>query len=312
MVGTALVACTDTVPYVFSGISPIKMTSKKIAFPEPCLSRGAIFSTDSGVVYPSVNGLNRITEAGVPMNMTQAWITREKWNRYVPQRNLRASKNTSSYFCFSCTNGADVALAQTDFSLEISDAADKTSFSIWPQVGGHRIGFSTLTAPGQKNVDNVLTDPWNGVTELIYNGSIYYYDFTDQAPTIQPYLWRSKKFQGPHKDNFSAFRVFFDLPPGGPQTPPVNRTVVAPFNVDEFEATVTVTPLMTFKTGMLGIVRILADDKYIVEREIRNSEELMRIPSYARYSTWQLEVEGVVSVTNIKMATSVKELGVMK
>jgi hypothetical protein len=63
---------------------------------------------------------------------------------------------------------------------------------------------------------------------------------------------------------------------------------------------------------MFGVVRIIADGFYITERELRFSTELMRVSSASKYTTWQIEIEGVVSVTNIKMATTVKELGTMK
>lgn len=215
------------------------------------------------------------------------------------------------YFAF-LTGGAnagpttDTSVAQQGFTLELSEVADRGSFSLWPQVGGHRIGFSSLNSPIGLNIDNVLSDPWSGVTFLVAGGGIYYYDFTDQLPTITPYLWRSKKFQGPHKENFAAFRVWFDIPPGGPQSPPLNRTTVP------FQEHPQTQAQMIFVPGMFGIVRIIADGLYITERELRTSEELMRVASAQKYTTWQMEIEGVVSVTNMKMATTVKELGQMK
>jgi hypothetical protein len=63
---------------------------------------------------------------------------------------------------------------------------------------------------------------------------------------------------------------------------------------------------------MFGVVRIIADGNYITERELRYSTELMRITSAQKYTTWQVEIEGIVSVTNIKLATSVKELRLAK
>jgi hypothetical protein len=107
-----------------------------------------------------------------------------------------------------------------------------------------------------------------------------------------------------HKDNFSAFRVWFDVPPGGPQQPPTVRTEVNPSNSS--------TPAMAYVPGMFGVVRVLADGKYITERELRFSTELMRIVSDQKYTTWQFEFEGIVSITNLKAATSVKELGLIK
>jgi len=46
-------------------------------------------------------------------------------------------------------------------------------------------------------------------------------------------------------------------------------------------------------------------------REIRSSGELLRIISGYKYETWQFEVEGRVLISNIQIATSVKELAVV-
>lgn len=308
VVGSSLVAATQFNPQVFTGISPSAMTQNRISMPEPCTSRGSVLSTENGVYYASTNGLIKVSGTGFAVNTTQNWITREKWAQLTPQKFLRAIKNVSTYFGLGSTgttNGqADNSVAQQGFSIELSEVADQQSFTLWPQVGGHRIGFSTLSAPNGVNVDNVLCDPWTGVALVVAGGSVYYFDFTDPDPTIQPYTWRSKKFQGPHRENFSAFRVWFDIPPGGPQTPPPVRTTV-PFKVSK-------TPTLTYKPGMFGVIRVIADGLYITERELRYSTELMRIASADKYTTWQVEIEGIVSVSNIKLATSVKELGIMK
>lgn len=305
--GSSLVAATDTNPNVFTGVNPSVMSQARIPHPAPCTSRGGILATDRGVYYPTQNGLMLITAPATAVNVTQGWISREHWEGLTPQKFLRASKNGTSYFAFGTTgvtNGqSDTSVAQQGFTIELSEA-DRESFTIYPQVGGHRIGFNRLTAPNGVNVDNVLTDPWSGVTYILAGGNVYYYDFTDQAPLITVAKWRSKKFQGMHKDNFSAFRVWFDVPPGGPQQPPTVRTEVNPSN--------TSTPALAYVPGMFGVVRVLGDGKYVTERELRFSTELMRIVSDQKYTTWQFEFEGIVSITNLKAATSVKELGLIK
>lgn len=310
VVGTSLVACTTRNPHVFIGASPDKMAEIRITLPEPCLSRGSILSADDAVYYQSANGLVKVAAAGYANNVTQQWITREKWAQNTPQKFVRVAKNGSSYFAFGSTgvsNGVfDNSVAQVGFTLELSEVADAQSFSVWPQVGGHRLGFHRLRSHLPTDVDNVLTDPWTGITLLVSSHGVYFYDFTDTAPTITKVIWRSKKFQGPHRDNFAAFRVWFDIPPGGPQSPPATRTTLPATN------TPPTTAAMPFTAGMFGIVRIIADGTYLTERELRYSTELMRVSSQQKYTTWQIEIEGIVKVTNIKMATTVKELGHIK
>jgi hypothetical protein len=302
--GTNLVAATDTSPQVFTGVNPGVMSQSRLSLPEPCISRGSILSTDHGVYYASINGLILVNGTNTAVNTTQDWISRDKWDILTPSKFIRATKNVSAYYAFGTTgvtNGqVDTSVAQQGFTIDLSAVADRQSFTIYPQVGGHRIGFGSLTAPSAVNVDNLLTDPWSGVTYLIQGGNISFFDFTNEAPTIQVATWRSKKFQAPHRQSLAAFRVWFDIPPGGPQAPPTTRTTAMPTN--------TTTVGLPYVPGMFGVVRVIADGDYITERELRYSTELMRITSREKYSTWQFEVQGIVSVTNIKSATSVKEL----
>ncbi len=168
-------------------------------------------------------------------------------------------------------------------------------------------GLGTRTATSEARSGSVVKPSSIGVVaESTPNGAkidrTMLASFTDQAPVITPVLWRSKKFQGPHKENFAAFRVWFDIPPGGPQSPPATRTT-GPATMSP-----PTTAQLAFRPGMFGVVRVIADGKYLTERELRYSTELMRVSSQSKYTTWQIEYEGIVSVTMVKMATTVKEL----
>jgi hypothetical protein len=60
-----------------------------------------------------------------------------------------------------------------------------------------------------------------------------------------------------------------------------------------------------------GILRIFADDQLYQTRELRSSGELLRIHSSSKYESWAFEIEGRVVVSNLQVATSVKELGLV-
>jgi len=60
-----------------------------------------------------------------------------------------------------------------------------------------------------------------------------------------------------------------------------------------------------------GIVRIYKDDQLWTTRELRTSGELLRIYSGSVAEMWQFEIEARVNVSNLQVATSVKELGVI-
>jgi hypothetical protein len=130
---------------------------------------------------------------------------------------------------------------------------------------------------------------------LVQNGGVYYWDFTDPTPTIVPYKWRSKKYQQLSRKNFSAMKIWFDVPASTP--PQVDR--------------VTDEPQPVLSPNQYGIVRVYADDQLYQTRELRVSGELLRIHSSSKYETWQFEIESRVSISNAQIATSVKELGLV-
>ena len=292
--GQSIVVCTQGSPYLVTGTHPSAMALTKINLPEPCLHRGSIVSTDTTVLYASQNGLIQISQSGAGGNVTEGWISRERWQELVPQKQLRAVKHATSYFAFGCKFESDTSVARIGFTVELSNE-DQTSFTIWPQPGGHRLGFSQLDAPNDFDIENVLLDAWTGVGLLIQNGWVYYYDFTDQAPVITPYKWRSKTFQHTARKNFQAMRVFFNVPPNTPAQ--VER------NVSD--------PQPDLGQNQYGIVRVYVDDVLWTTRELRKSGELLRIYSGIKGEQWQFEVEGRVNVSNLQIATSVKELALV-
>ncbi len=292
--GQSVVVCTEGTPYLISGVNPATMALTKIKLHEPCLFRGSIISTDTTVIYASQNGLIQVSQSGAAGNITEQWITRERWQALTPQKNVRAIKHATSYFAFGTVNGSDVSVAQQGYTVELSQQ-DQTSFTVWPQAGGHRLGFSQLTAPNQFNITNVIIDEWTGVGILLQNQALYYYDFTDQAPTIVPYKWKSKIFQGTTKQNYSAVRVFFTIPPSTPAQGAINTN----------------DPQPTLGPNQYGIMRVYADGVLFTTREIRSSGGLLRIYSKAKVEQWQFEYEGRVNITNVQIGTSVKELGLV-
>jgi hypothetical protein len=294
--GNSVVACTGGAPYVATGTSPGSMSGMKIQTSEPCISRGSIIGNNDGVYYASPNGLILVTQYGAVTNTSELWITREKWQQLTPQKNLRSVFFVSSYFALGTVRNGDNSVAQQGFTIELN-AADAQSFSIWPQPGGHRLGFNQLTAPNGFDVTNVRLDPWSSVCLVMQNHAVYYYDFTDPAPVMQTYKWRSKLFQQKSKKNFAAMRIWFSVPPG---TPAQNTTRnEAPFTDASWSA---------LQAGQYGIVRVFAGGNLVTVREIRRTQELLRIVSGFKHETWQFEFEARVPIANIQVGTSVKAL----
>jgi hypothetical protein len=290
--GQSIIVATQGMPYLVNGVNPSSMALTKINLTEPCLHRGSIVATDTAVLYVSQNGLIQINQSGSGSNITEGWISRERWQELTPQHRVRAIKHTSSYFAF----GADSADGSIErgYTVELS-SEDRTSFTIWPQAGGHRLGFNLLTSPNELVISNVELDPWTGVGLLVQGGGVWYYDFSQADPIIVPYVWRSKTYQQQARRNFAAMRIWFEVPDTTP--PQVARDVSF--------------PQLTLADNQYGIVRVYVDDELWTTREIRTSGELLRIFSGIKGEQWQFELEGRVAISNMQVATSVKELALV-
>jgi hypothetical protein len=302
-----LVVMTDSSAFTISGITPGQMAQQKCAHPHPCSSRGSIINGDAAVTYHSPNGLIQVTASGVATNTTDLWYTREKWQQLTPQRYGRSIFIASSYYCMGtvsppAVSPADTSLAQTGFTLELDQ--DNTSFTIWPQPGGHRLGSNQLTSHTGFDIDNVMTDPWTGTGLLVSNGFVYYYDFTDPTPAMVPYTWRSKTYQQNVKRNFAVMRAFFTVPVNTPPQNAIENT--APASDPSWN---------TLGIGQYGILKTFVDVDgtgnltLIDARELRGSSDIMRIVDGFKCEQWAWEITGRVTLSNVQIATAVKELG---
>lgn len=295
--GSTVVACTTGAPYVATGVAPGSMSGTKIQNSEPCHSRKSILGNSDGVYYASRNGLILITQYGQVANTTEHWITREKWQQLTSQKNLNAIFLVSQYFAMGATRDGDSSEADRGFTIELN-AADAQSFTIWPQPGGHRMGFSLLDNPNGLLLDNLTIDHWSAVALLIQNNAVYYYDFSDPAPVSTVYTWRSKKMQQGSRRNFAAMRIQFSIPAGTPALNPVRA-----------ENATTDTFWNTLPSDRYGFIKVFSgNDVLITAREIRKPQELLRILGDTKHETWYFEVTARVPISNIQIGTSVKAL----
>lgn len=306
----SLIVCTATNPYVVAGVNPGSMTLTKCDQPYPCASRGSIVGGSEHVSYISPNGLIQVTPSGVATNTTDRWFTREQWQAKVPQKYARAIRLASCYFAFGSVSRpevspVDTSEAQDGFTIELDE--DGASFTIWPQPGGHRLGFNELTSPWEFDIKNVLLDAWTATGLIVGDGKVWYYDFADQNPTHDEYVWKSKIYQPNFKKSFEAMKVFFTVP--GTQAALNSFAMEQPADDPVWQAAV---PLDRY-----GWIMTYADcdedqpgELVLVDcREIRKSGEVLRIISGFKADNWQWELRGRVKISNVQIATTVKELG---
>lgn len=291
VIGQTLIVCTTGSPYAISGMNPATMAVSKIATIEPCLSRGSIVSTPTGVAYASPNGIALAVPGRVDI-VTRNLITKDHWldsTDYLNVPALRATTLNGAYYCWgSVTAGCFEATAfdQTKFQNDDFTGSYQGAFI---DISNPRISYTKLY-----NADptyNCFGDPWTGEVMIIRGGKLFWLDLSKSRPH-ESYVWRSKQFEMPNKRNLEAMRVWFSLFNDAPELNPVRNTAQP----------------QTLAPDQYGLVRVYADDRLVVTREVRENGEFMRIPSGFKAQIWQVEFEGRVKLSEIEMATAAKEL----
>lgn len=288
VVGQTLVICTKGNPYASAGVNPANMSLTKLGSNEPCMARGSIVSAPEGLYYASPNGLV-LAAQGVITNVTRELMGKKEWLDMVNASMLRSARLGVAYFAFSTVRAGcfDPGSFQTD-AFEQDDFTDTTTgFLIEPNET--RVGVHLLSS--DDNNFSIFSDIWTTELLMVQGTDVFWLDISGDR-TCRPYLWRSKIFQAQQKKNLAAMRVWFDVPADAPTQNPVR-------NVDLEQ---------TLAADQYGLVRVYADGRLVMCRELRTSGELFRIPSGFKAEFWQFEVEARVKVTNIQGAASVKEL----
>jgi hypothetical protein len=288
-----LVVCTQSFPITVTGINPASMAQSKSASLEPCQSRGSILSTTEGVYYASPNGIV-LAGLGVITNITKDLITKDKWQSLVTVPSLRGARLGSAYFAFgSKVQGSfdpdsfdTGSFAQEDF------AGAYAGVLIDPSEG--RVGFNLMSDTDP--ISALQNDPWSGESLLLKNDNLYRIDLANDDPTRTVYKWRSKIFQMPTQDNLSAIKAYWDAP----------SAVAATGSVPDTPARVEFPSLPDGST--YGVLRVYADDRLVLTRNLVTSGELLRVPSGFKANFWQLEFETYLNIYSVQLGSSVKAL----
>ena len=292
----SLVVCTQGFPVTISGVNPSSMAVSKSSSLEPCMSRGSILSATEGVFYASPNGLV-MAGAGAIQNITKNLITKDEWRRLVSVETLRAARLGTGYYAFGSAQAGSFDSESFDTDSFAQDDFSGSYQGILLDPSDERTGFTMLSDP----VPTVWigNDIWSGELFFVQDDNLYRVDISQDDPVRRNYLWRSKVFQVPKKNNFGAMKIFWEETAGTPDaegTPPATSDT----NTAEF-------PSLPSGTTY-GVVRVYADGELVWTRELLLSGELIRLPSGFKADFWQLEFETFVNILSIQVAGSAREL----
>jgi hypothetical protein len=94
--------------YIFTGAHPSAMSADKLAVAQSCVSKRSIVPLMSGVMFASPDGLMRVSATGID-NVTDAIMTREAWQAYVPS-SFSAYESDNRYIAFFDTGSRQAGL----------------------------------------------------------------------------------------------------------------------------------------------------------------------------------------------------------
>jgi hypothetical protein len=200
--GTSVAVLTTAMPYVAQGLHPDNMTLTRIEVSLPCLSKAGIADMGFAAVYPSTEGLVRISQNGAEVISSQLWDV-EQWRALSPAT-FRAAPSRGRY-AFSYQPGGTGArkLAYVDLSGQQPFLVPVTNTGYLSLISHVETGrlFALLS---------------NGTTIVSVDDEI-------EAPGT--YAWKSKPTRLPGPTNMGCIMVDAKATPGA--TPSLNFKVWA-------------------------------------------------------------------------------------
>ena len=176
--GTSLVCLTEGTPYLASGTDPSALSLEKVEFEQACVSaRGVVRIGDSGIMYPSPDGLCMIGTAGIRV-ATQDIMRRAEWQTFKPE-SIHGYFHDQQYFGFY-----DTGSVQGGFIFDLRD-------------GGFRTHDTYATAG--------FADPKTDALYLIVGGSLVKWE--GDMGNLKTYTWKSKQFEFGSALNFGWSQI---------------------------------------------------------------------------------------------------------
>lgn len=319
ILGQSVIVLTESCPYVATGVRPEAMTLVQRNTATPCTSRRGVVATNSGVLFPSPDGLMVIGEAGEPLNVTKPFLTRREWlTRYRPWE-LDAVRQDTQYVAFYAGNegfAIDFQEAEQAF-IELGPVGDSDE---WDH-------FAIQNDPVTGNVWMLRSDKSLRV-------------FNPERGSPVTYLWRSREFDMVEPVNFGAYKVTYS------DVSELGRYDSATLDAQRaFNEERTLQPLNPLNFNVLGgsrnvaltstlpqnrtgshhspLYRLVASSvdtsltfRIYVNREVDpvheqviTDREMYRPPTGFREILWQFELEGNAEIQHVKLAETAVELG---
>jgi len=180
---STLLVLTDEQPFLVVGTDPSTMTLYPMPYKKPCINNTGVVSTPNGVLYPTYDGLYRVTSSSGDL-VTRRVIDRITWENY-PLTDIYAAYFDGKYIAFFKNTNTGFYLDFEAQNLRLVDIEFPVDFRF-------------------KNFHN------DGQDLYLLSTDNYLYQWGDDPDTPLTYTWKSKIFQFLSATNFSIARIIND------------------------------------------------------------------------------------------------------
>ncbi|GLQ09254.1 hypothetical protein GCM10007913_11860 [Devosia yakushimensis] len=302
-IGTSLIILTTAKPYFAMGSTPDTMQMTKLEVNWPCLNKRAVVDLGFAIAFPTWDGLAIALADGSVQLVTNLLFNRDTWQRQSPAT-MVAAQLSGRYVGFYDTLTSDDEVLAGAMLIEAGQAP-------------FLINSSAMASA-------TYYDEEEGALYFLRKGTDQIWRFDDPEAARDYQYWRSKAFVLPQPDNFGALLVDSDT-----SLTPEEAAAAA----DALELLIAENEALIAAGSILGDLNaaplnrvafagdilhplVLSDEVLTVGvyadgvrvAEITTSGRPERLPGGFKARTWEIDVYGDVSVSNIVMGRTMADI----
>lgn len=302
-IGTTLMILTKGTPAFASGATPETMRIEASPANIACIGARGVTNLGFGVCYPGPDGLAMISVDGAVRYVSTGLFDRDRWLSFDPA-NMIGAQHQGQYVGFYDVAKPDGTVSAGTLLITIGDAPFLVR--------------SALRASA------AFFDKANGALCVLEAGSGDIVRFDDPTAARAALYWKSKAFQLPYGESFGVIKVDADLSYSAQELAAAadkaaavvaaNEALLAAGDVGggingsciggvDINGDHLLPPPPSPRSIAVGIY---ADGRRVATVERTNTA--VRLPGGFRGEIWEIDVAGVIPVTQIVMARTVNEL----
>jgi len=306
--GSTIVVATDGWCYTFTGPHPTSLYKTKLDF-QPCLSQRGLVETNTGVMFPSSEGFQHVTPAGID-NVTKDTFRPEDWVNFELD-SMHSSWYHKAYYGFYST---------ADYQGYV--IIDFLNGAITTGVKYHQAGYlSIVDGTFYTIVDSDIDSP----------GTLYISQWDADTSAYRNFGYKSPRFILEKPKNFKVAQIIIDSDfyEDVLTTISDDATLVTLNNTAWTANTWGLEDLLgpingsmigeqdihgdnLYSLSSLGVqnyieFKIYADGVLKFTKQITDSN-MFKLPRGFKDKKWEIEISGMIPVKRVTLATSTEEI----